>query len=1343
MTAGNTTPSPSDAPLTLTTLGGANLARANEILLGPGKSLALITYLALAPGHSASREFLLDLLWADLDHDRARHALRQTIWQLRQLLGDACFMGREELTLCLNLDADRDRFLAAIEAGDPDRAIALYTGVFLPDFALPGSTEFEHWAETERSRLRATFLRAAEMVARRRLAAGRFRDAQDLARRIRDTDRLNETGWRLLLKSLIAGRDLIQAAVEADALITTLSAEQREPEPATKEALTELRKAQGEVATNGDPTPSGLLAELVGREREFALVLDAWAAATKGPARHVHLSAPAGLGKTRLLGDVAHRLRSLGARVVYLRANPGDRNLAYAFAGDLGQSLGPLPGLPSVSPAAADALVGLSPALSGRFPNAKPLGHPPELLRLRTAALTEALTEIATDHPVALLIDDTHWLDPESRQLLEGLLHRLDRAPVLAVSAGRPGAGRPLEVAGTITLDLEPLDRAAVSALFRSLGRMPDPALAETIAGRLHQTTGGSPLLTLESLQLALERGTLALEDGTWQVTDPAALLAELDQGHALSARLAALDRQAGWVLLLLATAGTPLTTTELRSGMRAPETLDEQIWVLERKGLIHRVGESWEAAHDEITAATLDAETAERRQAAHAAVGRILLGNAADRPELAVEACRHFAKAEDDANLRLAFRRTVTSARRTGDPRNPLALAMHALGAAAPTEAARRLVGSLPLSTRIGLDTPLRIGAVATAAVAVGLIGASRLIPGPLAADDASLLVFRPSTADSTSVDVGSVAVRRAGWRAGAPIPAPAWTAIRDHHLARTTHVVVSPDGEDWAFHAPVDNDLTDEIFVRANDRTETLTGGPRDDASPNWSPDGRRVAFVTARWSAQGGDDYDIATINRQSRTVERLTTTVDFDRSPAWAPDGALIAFVRRYRELRPAGLCWVTPNGRAERCIASPNYDPEDVLGWLDSRRVLFSAAGTEDLALFRWDVVTNQIEPLLAGGVRAPVLSPDGQWVACLCAGAAGGAKMWAVFPIDDPGAVRSIGADGLLTVSWQPNRRNPSRLAGVRIERRRLELALGSRQLVAAVVSNTRGDPIPTPADALRWSTADPAIAQADSVSGRVTGLRPGRTMLRVDLAGLVQDSVEVMVGADSSATLLEERWSAIDTARWLPFGAPRPHLDQGPGGIVGLNNAGDGSYMSGLASANLHDVGRGLGLEAMVSAPITRSQWQSLALALNSERSWRIEGWDRVTGAPAATSQSYEACGVGYPMGEGMAAVGRVTLVAGGRQSFYSADSTWRSGAWHRIRIQMFPDGECGIAIDGVAVWRSPVRLPVDQQYRILIAGNSVDTKVLVGPLQVWLGVRKDIDWSVVDPSGAGGLRK
>ena len=72
-----------------------------------------------------------------------------------------------------------------------------------------------------------------------------------------------------------------------------------------------------------------------GREREFAAILDAWSAARAGPARFVHVLGAAGLGKTRLLTDVHARLRATGARSIFVRANPGDRGVAYAFAADI------------------------------------------------------------------------------------------------------------------------------------------------------------------------------------------------------------------------------------------------------------------------------------------------------------------------------------------------------------------------------------------------------------------------------------------------------------------------------------------------------------------------------------------------------------------------------------------------------------------------------------------------------------------------------------------------------------------------------------------------------------------------------------------------------------------------------------------------------------------------------------------------------------------------------------------------------------------------------------------------------------------------------------------------
>src|SRR6187401_3250180 len=146
--------------LHLRTLGHIGLydGRRSDLLLAPGKPLALLIYLCLTPGRRISRDFLLNLLWVDLEPDRARRALRQALFHLRRVLGEDALPGTEELTLVASVEVDRDVFLAAIEGGAIEPALDLYGGDFLPAFGVPGGVAFEHWADLERDRLRGAFL---------------------------------------------------------------------------------------------------------------------------------------------------------------------------------------------------------------------------------------------------------------------------------------------------------------------------------------------------------------------------------------------------------------------------------------------------------------------------------------------------------------------------------------------------------------------------------------------------------------------------------------------------------------------------------------------------------------------------------------------------------------------------------------------------------------------------------------------------------------------------------------------------------------------------------------------------------------------------------------------------------------------------------------------------------------------------------------------------------------------------------------------------------------------------------------------------------------------------------
>jgi DNA-binding SARP family transcriptional activator len=130
--------------LTLVTLGGWALASADAAgaptpVFGPSKPLALLAYLACAPGRTARREHLADLLWADLEPDGAHHAFRQTLWYIRQRIGtDGLASDAVQVSLTADVETDRDRFDAAVARQDHEQAVTLYTGDFLPGFAAPG-----------------------------------------------------------------------------------------------------------------------------------------------------------------------------------------------------------------------------------------------------------------------------------------------------------------------------------------------------------------------------------------------------------------------------------------------------------------------------------------------------------------------------------------------------------------------------------------------------------------------------------------------------------------------------------------------------------------------------------------------------------------------------------------------------------------------------------------------------------------------------------------------------------------------------------------------------------------------------------------------------------------------------------------------------------------------------------------------------------------------------------------------------------------------------------------------------------------------------------------------------
>jgi len=709
----------------------AHDGRGAELLVGPGKQLALITYLALSPQRRATRDHLIDLLWADSEPDGARRNLRQALYQTRQRLGEHFLGGaRDQVELTASLSTDRDEFLDAINRGDAERAVALYGGPFFPAFAAPGGAEFERWADLERSRLHDAFRRALEALGRDAMARHRLKDAVRLALRLRDDAPDRENGWRVLLEALIAAGEWVQASAEADAAERHFSDHGIRPGPATVLLLESARR----TPSPREAAAQRLVSELVGRDGEFAAVMAAWAEAGHGQSRHLHVVGTAGLGKTRLLRDVTARIASRGECVLELQAHQGERDLPYALAGDLTRRLAALRGAVAVAPSTAAVLLDLDPSLQTHFPSVTPAPiREDELLRLRTLAIVELLTAVADEQPVALLVDDVHWADAASRQVLASLTERARDAAVLLVTTTRPIPGEQPPGTPDRTLTLRPLTLEQTEQLIGSLGTLPEALRDAGLVRALHDATEGSPLLLLETLQLALDESWLALHEEEWLTTDGAALRRELGKGSAVDRRLAALEPSARRTLLSLAMAGFPLAEPLLeRIARKTGEQGLAELQRLEQSGFVVRRSDGhWEPAHEVFVERLLADATREELAAGHRALATSLLASTTHREDRLRVAAQHAAAVSDRAIVQELLVRFVRQRRRRGDRRSVSALARELFGDALDPAIRHAAVRAAPMSLRVTRNVRVAAALLLLAASAVGIL---RWLSAPVA---------------------------------------------------------------------------------------------------------------------------------------------------------------------------------------------------------------------------------------------------------------------------------------------------------------------------------------------------------------------------------------------------------------------------------------------------------------------------------------------------------------------------------------------------------------------------------------------------------------------------------
>ena len=507
----------------------------------------LLAVLALRPGPQ-DRETVASTLWPGAAGAAAARAnLRTAIWALRKAVGDdALITSRTAVGLRPEaITVDLADGLRRAADGDADAAAALCRGELLPGYA-------EDWAETARRRQRAEL---AETLAARSAAAERDGDAAGAARwsRLRcELDPLNEAAHADLVRQLAAAGDRAGALVAGREATDRLRAELSVgPGPALRAALAEAR---GPVAASTAPSMGSR--PLYGRAAELRTLMAAWTAARAGHGRVVLITGEAGIGKTRLVAELARRAENAGARTaIGAGVDVGGAAPLATWQELVPQLARGVPAPPEDADWPAE-LGRLAPDIATRLGRDQPPPpvSSPELERLRVFDAVLRLVEwAAAGRPVLLVAEDVHRADPASMQLCAHIGRRLAARPVLFVltrrdKPDRPDAdalladlaGRGVEVA---ELELGPLAAVELAAVARSVADLTDHAVDQVI-----RAADGNPLLAVESAR-ALAAGRDA---------PPQNLRA------AVRAAVGVLARPARDLAELLAAAGRELSAAEL-----------------------------------------------------------------------------------------------------------------------------------------------------------------------------------------------------------------------------------------------------------------------------------------------------------------------------------------------------------------------------------------------------------------------------------------------------------------------------------------------------------------------------------------------------------------------------------------------------------------------------------------------------------------------------------------------------------------------------------------------------------------------------------------------------------
>ena len=237
-----------------------------------------------------------------------------------------------------------------------------------------------------------------------------------------------------------------------------------------------------------------------GRQQSLAQLLDRWDAAARGTGGVVVIEGEAGVGKSRLVSEVTSQLEDGESSVFHLQCLPLFEGTSLHPVGELLRlRLGPRHAGDGME--AARTLLGLNQAMS--------IGEA-ERSRL-IDAVADWLLGLGGARPLLLVVEDAHWADPTTLELLDRMAGRIGGHRTLLVATTRSSERLQIDPTHYLRIGLDRLDDGEAKALLASLPGA-DTLRQETIRGLLARAEG-IPLYLEELVQTVRDKGRIELPE--------------------------------------------------------------------------------------------------------------------------------------------------------------------------------------------------------------------------------------------------------------------------------------------------------------------------------------------------------------------------------------------------------------------------------------------------------------------------------------------------------------------------------------------------------------------------------------------------------------------------------------------------------------------------------------------------------------------------------------------------------------------------------------------------------------------------------------------------------------